>query len=127
MLSRGWSLRLAIVTVALPLLSASGCAEPDGTSGDCTARIEFDGTRYRSHNRLNPSAPIASRPLGEAKVLDCTDEGWEEFDSVTVRPIKGVDPSIAIAVDRSEEWWGIYVADNTTPSEWPRVLKRGRS
>ena len=105
---------------ALALLAVvTGCGTNDGATGDCSARIEFRGVTYRSHNELNDSAPTESAELGDGRVLGCDREA---VDRVAVHRIRGVDDKVAIAI-KDRDWLGVYVAEGLSPSEWPPRLR----
>lgn len=107
--------------VGLALLPACGPAGPDsGVSGDCTAKLAFEGTIYTFRHEAATSPPTAGDLDGRADVLDC--DGTAVDTAVPVR-IDGVPVEIAVAV--VEEWPGVYVAEGSDATSWPDVLRRG--
>lgn len=108
---------LAALMLVVPL--AAGCTgDGAGNEGDCSARIGWDGTVYRAHNELNPSAPSGDE-LGTADVLGCDKES---VATVEVLAVSGVEAAVAITVDEGT-WQGVYVAEGSSPSSWPEVLR----
>jgi hypothetical protein len=103
----------------LPVGLLGGCnSDGLGAGGDCSIRIGFQGTVYRSHNELNQAAP-AGRPLGNGDLLDC-DGGTIGHERVLA--VKGVDPKVAVVVKARGH--GIYVAEGVPRSAWPAPLRR---
>jgi hypothetical protein len=49
----------ALFVVASMVLG--GCSMGDGTEGDCSARVRYEGSLYRSHNLLPQKAALANR------------------------------------------------------------------
>jgi hypothetical protein len=96
----------------------AGC-NPDrlDSGGDCSIRIGFQGTVYRSHNELNQAAP-PGEPLGKGDLLDC-DGGTIGHESVLA--VKGVDPKVAVLVRARGH--GIYVAEGVPRAAWPAPLR----
>jgi hypothetical protein len=110
----------ALLVVALMVLS--GCSMDDGTGGDCSARVRYEGALYRGHNLLPQKAPLGV-PVGQGDVVGCGGIDAEAVDRVDVRPIKGVDPKVALGT--RGEWRGIYIREDlaTKPSSWPQPLR----
>lgn len=110
----------ALLVVALMVLSA--CSMDDGSEGDCSARVRYEGALYRSHNLLPQKAALGV-PIGEGDVVGCGGIDAEAVDQVDVRPIKGVTPQVAIGT--RGEWRGIYIREDlaTKPSSWPQSLR----
>ena len=110
----------ALLVVALMVLS--GCSMDDGSEGDCNARVRYEGALYRSHNLLPQKAALGAS-VGEGDVVGCGGIDAEAVDQVDVRPIKGVDPQVAIGT--RGEWQGIYIREDiaTKPSSWPQPLR----
>jgi len=107
--------------VAGPMLGACN-ADGSGTdTGDCNARIRYEGVLYRPHNALNQAAP-SGNSLGEGEVVDCGDvDTAPRVDTVTVSSVKGVETSVAVVVGQGQ-WRGVYVAEDLPRTEWPGVL-----
>jgi len=97
------------------LLTGCGSEPPGPLDGDCNARIHFQDTMFRLHNRVNQSVAAEDSALGTGDVVGCD---LEPVDHVEVHKIRGVDPDIAIAVVR-EHWRGAYVREGTGPNDWP--------
>ena len=112
-----WVIWIALLLVAPLLFGCSG--RP--SDGDCSARVRFQGTLYRSHNELNQAAPLA-RPLGGGDIVGCRDLGADAVDRVQVRAVRGVDPGIAVAIG-DKKWRGVYVAAGVHKAAWPEVLR----
>jgi hypothetical protein len=116
--------------VAIALVSASalvGCSEdvPDGSHGDCSARVRWGETVFRSHNELNQAAP-AGRVLGSAEIIDCgTAQDAESVDRVEVHAVGDVDDEIAVVV-KDQQWSGVYVVEGLPRSAWPQQLEKDR-
>jgi hypothetical protein len=116
--------------VVSALLSASalvGCSEaaPDGSDGDCSARVRLSGKVFRPHNELNQGAPVG-HVLGRGEIVDCgsaTDA--QGVDTVEVHAVSHVDDQIAVVVTDSQ-WSGVYVVEGLAQSAWPEQLKIGR-
>jgi hypothetical protein len=116
--------------VVSALLSASalvGCSEdgPDGSDGDCSARVRLSGKVFRPHNELNQEAP-GGHVLGRGEIIDCgsaTDA--QGVDTVEVYAVSHVDDEIAVVVTDSQ-WSGVYVVEGLPQSDWPEQLKIGR-
>jgi hypothetical protein len=110
----------ALFVVALMMLG--GCSMGDGTEGDCSARVRYEGSLYRIHNLL-PQKAAMGEPVGAGDVVGCGGIDAEAVDRVDVRPIKGVDPKIAIGT--RGEWRGTYIREElaTEPSTWPQPLR----
>jgi len=105
---------------------ASGVAAPGRvfggpSDGDCSGRVRYQGTLYRSHNELNQAAPLAE-PLGGGDIVGCGGLGADAVDRVKVRAVRGVDPGIAVAIG-GKKWRGVYVAVGVQKTSWPEVLR----
>ena len=112
-----WVIWIALLLVAPLLFGCSG--RP--SDGDCSGRVRYQGTLYRSHNELNQAAPLA-RPLGGGDIVGCGDLGADAVDRVEVRAVGGVDPGIAVAIG-DKKWRGVYVAVGVQKASWPEVLR----
>ena len=112
-------MRGLLVVVSMVL---SGCSMEGGNEGDCSARVRYEGALYRGHNLLPKKAPLGV-PVGEGDVVGCGGIDAEAVARVDVRPIKGVDPKVAIGT--RGEWRGIYIREDlaTPPSSWPQPLR----
>jgi len=85
--------------------------------------VRYDESVYVPHSGANRSAPEGAT-LGEADIVGCDLDG-PAVEVVDLSRVKGVDPTVAVIVRRSE-WRGVYVADGLPVSEWPEVLRRRR-
>jgi hypothetical protein len=110
--------RIVLVGLVLMLLSACGAQ-----TGDCNARIRYEGVVYRPHNALDQSLPQGAE-LGAGDVVDCGNGAdAPKVDDVTVYAVKGVSTSIAVGTGAGD-WSGIYVAENLPPADWPASLRK---
>ena len=116
--------------VAGALLSASalvGCSEdaPDGSDGDCSARVRLSGEVFRPHNELNQAAPVG-RVLGSGEIIDCgSAQDAQSVDTVQVHAVSEVDDQVAVVVTDGQ-WSGVYVVEGLPRSAWPEQLEIGR-
>lgn len=103
------------------LLVVTSCgAEPQGPGdGDCNARIVFKTNTFRLHNLVNEAAPTDRAVLGTGNVVGCDKES---VDRAAIHKVRGVDPTVAIAVS-DHDWRGVYVREGTTTRDWPALVK----
>lgn len=117
--------RWLIPSLAFAALVCGGCtpSEGDGAEADgCNARMQFEGITYRAHNKLDLTPTTRRKVLGEADVVNCDDDTDKRvIDRVAVHRIRGVQPSVAIAV-KDKDWLGVYAAADTGPDDWPAGL-----
>ena len=112
------------VAVALAGVGAvfalTACGSGDSANdGDCNARIEYQGSTYRTHNLVKASAEAEEASLGRGDVIGCDGDA---VDRVSVYRVVGVEPDVAIAVT-GPEWRGTYVLEGTGPSDWQTIRK----
>lgn len=113
------------VTIALAGLGVAAALTACGSGhsasdGDCNARIEYQGSTYRTHNLVKASAEAQETTLGRGDVVGCDGDA---VDQVSVHRVVGVEPDIAIAVTGSE-WRGTYVLlAGTGPGDWEPIRK----
>ena len=116
------SVKTWVIWIALLLLSPLPVGCSGGPSdGDCSGRVRYQGTLYRSHNGLNQAAPLAE-PLGGGDIVGCGGLGADAVDRVKVRAVRGVDPGIAVAIGGKKRR-GVYVAVGVQKTSWPEVLR----
>ncbi|MFJ5266247.1 DUF6281 family protein [Streptomyces sp. NPDC088387] len=122
-----WALLVAAgVTVCV------GCAAPDGGGGEasasCAALVEYGNSRYVG---TEAKGFALGERLGAASLPPCDDTPGDDSDGetaptpTTAYEIKGVDPGVAIAVERSADDV-IYVnVDSATELPEIKELIRG--
>ena len=92
---------LVIVLVASAALGA--CDSGSGVSASCASAIRYDGQDYSGHAaKVTPSDLGAE--LGKARIPACNDTGEfsDREEEVMAVEIKGVSPSVAVAVSYSD-------------------------
>lgn len=111
---------MVVAAVGLSAITFGACEE-DSERGDCVARIRYEGVMYRYDDFVDQSAP-SGRDLGGGEVVDCgTLENAPVVAEVTVTSVRGVDPSVAVKVERGYGS-GVYVAENVPSDDWPDGL-----
>ena len=102
------------------VIALTACGSSDSASdGDCSARIEYQGSTYRTHNLVRASAEAEETSLGRGEVVGCDGDA---VDQVSVHRVVGVEPDVAIAVTGSK-WRGTYVLEGTGPGDWEPIRK----
>lgn len=114
-------MRLRMLLV-LAVVALAGCTSEDGYEGDCSARVRFGGSLYRSHNAMPSHAPLGAA-VGRGDVVGCGGLDAPAVDRVQVRRIRGVDPELAIGT--RGEWSGLYLREDLAAeqSSWPEPLR----
>ena len=112
--------KAALVVLAAGLMS--GCASDDGTEGDCSARVRYEGALYRSHNLL-PERAATDAVVGEGDIVGCGGLDAAAVDSVDVRRLTGVSPEVAVGL--RGEWQGIFIREDLASevSAWPAPIR----
>ena len=113
--------RVAIALAgAAVVVALTACGSSDSASdGDCNARIEYQGSTYRTHNLVKASAEAEETSLGRGDVVGCD---GDPVDQISVHRVVGVEPDVAIAVTGAE-WRGTYVLEGTGPGDWATIRK----
>lgn len=99
---------------SLALLTGCGSPPPGPLDGDCNARITFRGNTFRPINEVE-NVPMETVRLGSGQVVGCD---LEPVDRVAIHRVRGVDPTVAIAVT-GHKARGVYVREGTKPTDWP--------
>jgi hypothetical protein len=108
--------------LVLAVVALAGCTSEAGTEGDCSARVWFEGTMYRSSNAMPDQAPLRAA-VGRGKVVGCGGLDAPAVSRVEVRRISGVDPEIAAGA--RGDWRGLYIREDlaSEQSTWPKPLQ----
>ncbi|MFP8962470.1 hypothetical protein ACLIYP_18225 [Streptomyces nanhaiensis] len=106
----------------MAVLVLAGCASGGGDEGDCTARIRFEGSLYRSHSAMPDRAPLGSS-AGRGEVVGCGGLDAPAVDRVEVHRIEGVAPEVAVGT--RGDWPGLYIREDLASerSSWPEPLR----
>ena len=97
------SRNLVIVLVASAALGACDSGSAVSGSASCASAIKYDGQDYSGHSaKVTPSDLGAE--LGKARIPACNDTGEfsDREEEVVALEIKGVSPSVAVAVSYSD-------------------------
>lgn len=104
------------------LMGLAACGGDNGAlSGDCHARMRFQGVTFVDNGGLVDRPPGPTSPVGEADILGCTENGWKVIGQTTALKIEGIDVKTAIAV--KGDYPGVYVAEETSPDDWPDTIR----
>jgi hypothetical protein len=120
------------VAAIIALGTLVGCGADNGMEGDCSADLQFQGTRYEIRSDL--SGVRVGPKLGAGDFVACAPDDDTVLGHADVYTVRGVHPDTAIATVKiwknGKQEASVFVLDTfprgETPSSWPSGPPAGR-
>ncbi|WP_392957479.1 DUF6281 family protein [Streptomyces sp. LN245] len=119
-----WALLAAILVTTSVACTTSSSSDGGGSASSCAYRVEYEDHTYSG---AEAKGFTLGDKLGAATLPPCDDTSGDDNDgqatttSTTAYAIKGVDPSIAIALKDSSD--DVIFVDVDSDTELPEIKK----